>query len=103
MDLRRESPTYGRWVAVTLTSEICNQLWIPGGFGHAFCGLEPHSIVHYRVTNYYSAEHDKGVAWDDPDIAIDWPAVADADTLSPKDCGQPSLADLPPYFSIQGR
>ena len=103
VDLRRESRSYGRWVAVTLTPDQCNQLWIPGGFGHAFCSLEPNSIVHYRVTNYYSAEHDKGVAWDDPDIAIDWPQVADAETLSAKDRGQPSLADLPPHFALQGR
>ena len=103
VDLRTQSPSYGRWVAVTLTPEQCNQLWIPEGFGHAFCSLEPSSIVHYRVTNYYSAEHDKGVAWDDPDIAIDWPPIADADTLSAKDRAQPSLAELPTYFSLEGR
>jgi dTDP-4-dehydrorhamnose 3,5-epimerase len=100
VDLQRGSPTYGRWVAVTLTPEHCNQLWIPGGFGHAFCSLEPNSIVHYRVTNYYSAVHDKGVAWDDPDIGVIWPDIADPDTLSGKDRVQPRLADLPAYFSM---
>jgi dTDP-4-dehydrorhamnose 3,5-epimerase len=53
------------------------------------------------VTDYYSPADDKGVAWDDPDIAIDWPDIADPDTLSAKDRTQPSLADLPPYFSLE--
>jgi dTDP-4-dehydrorhamnose 3,5-epimerase len=100
VDLRRNSPDYGKWVAVTLTPEASNQLWVPVGFGHAFCSLEPNSVIHYRVTNYYSAECDKGVAWNDPDIAIDWPAVADPDTLSQKDRRQPSLVDLPAYFAV---
>ena len=100
VDLRSNSSSYGRWVAVTLTPEKGNQLWIPAGFGHAFCTLEPNSVIHYRVTSYYSAEHDKGVAWDDCDIGIDWPAVADPETLSAKDRDQPSLVDLPPYFTV---
>lgn len=101
VDLRRDSADYGRWMSVTLTPEDNNQLWIPEGFGHAFCTLEPKSIISYRVTNYYSAQNDQGVAWDDPDIGIDWPALADRDTLSAKDRGQPSLADLPTYFSMK--
>lgn len=102
VDLRRDSPFYGRSISVVLTPEANNQLWIPTGFGHAFCTLEPNSVLSYRVTQYYSPQHDKGVAWDDPDIAIDWPALADADTLSAKDRVQPSLADLPTYFSMEG-
>ena len=102
VDLRSGSPSFGCWVAVTLSSDEGNQLWVPPGFGHAFCTLEPNSIIHYRVTSYYSAEHDKGVAWDDPDIGIDWPEIADPDTLSAKDRDQPSLADLPPYFAVKG-
>jgi dTDP-4-dehydrorhamnose 3,5-epimerase len=98
VDLRRDSPTYGRWISVELSPEENNQLWIPEGFGHAFCTLEPNSIVSYRVTSYYSPENDKGVSWDDPDIGITWPDCADATTLSPKDRNQPSLADLPHYF-----
>ena len=102
VDLRRDSPTYGRWISTTLTSEENNQLWIPVGFGHAFCTLQPNSVISYRVTNYYSPDHDKGVAWDDPDIAIDWPGVADPETLSAKDRKQPALAELPAYFSLEG-
>ena len=103
VDLRRDSPTYGRWASVILTPQSNNQLWVPVGFGHAFCTLEPSSIVHYRVTSYYSPQHDGGVAWDDPDIAIGWPDVADASTLSAKDRVQPSLVDLPKHFSMEGR
>lgn len=101
VDLRRDSSTFGKWIAVELTPEENNQLWIPVGFGHAFCTLEPESIISYRVTSYYSPEHDKGVAWDDPNIAIDWPDIADRETLSPKDRNQPSLAELPVYFSTK--
>ena len=101
VDLRHDSQTYGRWLSVTLSPEDNNQLWVPEGFGHAFCSLEPNSIISYRVTNYYSRDHDKGVAWDDPDIGIKWPDIADSGTLSAKDRTQPRLADLPSYFSMR--
>ena len=101
--MRADSPTYGRWISVLLTPEDCNQLWVPVGFGHAFCTLEPNSVISYRVTSYYSPEHDKGVAWDDPDIAVRWPDVANPETLSVKDRGQPTLAALPPYFSMKDK
>jgi dTDP-4-dehydrorhamnose 3,5-epimerase len=101
VDIRMRSPTYGRWISVVLSPEQNNQLWVPVGFAHGFCTLEPNTIISYRVTNYYSPEHDKGVAWDDPDIAVEWPDVADPETLSPKDRQQPRLADLPPYFSME--
>ena len=103
VDLRHDSPTYGGWISVVLTGEAINQLWIPVGFGHAFCSLEPNSIISYRVTDYYSPEDDKGVAWNDPQIAIDWPDLADPDTLSRKDRVQPALANLRPLFSVKGR
>lgn len=101
VDLRTDSSTYGRWVSVVLSPEQCNQLWVPVGFAHGFCTLEPNTIISYRVTNYYSPEHDKGVAWDDPQIGISWPEIAEADTLSGKDRVQPRLADLPPCFSLK--
>ena len=71
-------------------------------FGHAFCTLEPNSIISYRVTSYYSAENDKGVAWNDPEIGVEWPDVADPQTLSAKDRNQPQLCDLPGYFTAGG-
>lgn len=101
VDLRRDSPSYGRWISTVLSPETNNQLWVPAGFGHAFCTLEPNSVIGYRVTNLYSAEHDKGVAWDDPEIAVDWPAEADPETLSAKDRVQPRLSALPPFFSLK--
>ena len=103
VDLRNGSPTYGKWVSVVLTPEENNQLWVPVGFGHAFCTLEPNSIISYRVTSYYSPENDKGVAWDDPEIGIDWPDVADPATLSAKDRQQPSLSQLPAYFAMESK
>ena len=98
VDLRTGSPTYGKWQAVVLSSETNNLLWIPEGFGHGFCTLEPETIVSYRVTSYYSAANDHGLAWDDLDVGISWPDVADRDTLSAKDAVQPTLAALPTYF-----
>jgi dTDP-4-dehydrorhamnose 3,5-epimerase len=100
VDLRRGSPTFGRWVSAVLSPEDVNQLWVPVGFGHAFCTLEPNTVIGYRVTSYYSPENDKGLAWDDPDVAIDWPDIADPATLSSKDRAQPRLADLPAYFAV---
>ena len=99
VDLRSDSATFGRWAAIELSPQTNNQLWIPVGFGHAFCTLEPDSIVSYRVTSYYDAQADMGVARDDPDIAIEWPRSADPATLSPKDLQEPALRDLPTYFT----
>ena len=103
VDLRSDSPTYGRWISVELTPEECNQLWVPVGFAHGFCTLEPNTIISYRVTNYYSADHDNGIAWDDPGVGVKWPDIADPDTLSAKDRHQPSLSDLPRYLSMKDR
>lgn len=99
-DIRIGSPTFGRWLSVTLSPELNNQLWVPVGFAHGFCTLEPNTVIGYRVTNYYSPANDKGVAWDDPDIGVEWPQSADPVTLSTKDRQQPSLAELPGYFEM---
>ena len=101
VDLRRDSPSFGKWVSVVLSPEKNNQLWVPVGFGHAFCTIEPNSIINYHVTSYYSPEDDRGVAWDDPVIAIEWPSCADPQTLSEKDRNQPNLTELPAYFSVK--
>ena len=100
VDIRADSPTYGRWVSVTLSRSDNNQLWVPVGFAHGFCTLEASSIISYRVTSYYSPENDKGVAWDDADIGVAWPDFADPATLSAKDRAQPKLSDLPRYFEM---
>ncbi|WP_068077160.1 dTDP-4-dehydrorhamnose 3,5-epimerase [Novosphingobium lentum] len=101
VDLRRDSPGYGKWVAATLSNATGNQLWIPAGFGHGFCTLEPDTVVSYKVTAYYSRDDDRGLAWDDPDIAVVWPDVASPDSLSPKDRAQPAFRDLPACFSTK--
>lgn len=98
VDLRQGSKTYSQWTAITLSSETNNQFWIPVGFGHAFCTLEPNSVISYRVTDYYSSDNDKGVLWNDREIAIEWPLLADPATLSAKDRVQPLLAGLPHFF-----
>lgn len=101
VDIRKGSPSFGRCVSVVLSPEQNNQLWVPIGFAHGFCTLEPNTIIGYRVTNYYSARDDKGVAWDDSAISVKWPEIADPDTLSSKDRCQPRLAELPAYFSME--
>lgn len=101
VDLRHGSPGFGRWVAATLSQEKGNQLWIPAGFAHGFCTLTGDARVAYKVTARYSAEHDKGLAWDDPALGIEWPAEADPATLSDKDRRQPLLADLPAHFAFE--
>ena len=101
VDLRSGSPTFGRSAAVTLSAETGTQLWIPPGFAHGFCTLEPNSVISYKVTAYYNAGSDCGLAWDDPKLGIDWPACANPDTLSAKDRVHTALAVLPRHFDAE--
>ena len=101
VDMRKGSPSYGRWVAVELTEERCNQIWVPPGFAHGFCSLVPDCVVAYKVTAYYSRENDHGFAWDDPDVGVEWPDVAAPGLLSAKDRDAPRLRDLPTYFAYE--
>jgi dTDP-4-dehydrorhamnose 3,5-epimerase len=99
LDLRRSSPTFGRHVAVELSAANWLQLLVPVGFAHGFCTLEDETEVLYKVSAYYAAAHDKGIAWDDPALGIPWPVSAAGAILSDKDQRQPRLADSPDLFS----
>ncbi|MGT2446619.1 dTDP-4-dehydrorhamnose 3,5-epimerase (plasmid) [Ensifer adhaerens] len=94
VDLRRGSQTYGKFVAAELSEENGHQLWIPPGFAHGFCTLKPSTVVSYKVTDYYSPEHDRGLLWNDPELGINWPVPPGNAILSDKDRGQPKLSDL---------
>lgn len=92
VDIRKSSPTFGQWVGVLLSKENKRQLWIPEGFAHGFLTLSDHVEFLYKTTNYYAPESDRGIRWDDAQIAIDW-KIVEALTLSLKDQRQPLLAD----------
>ena len=98
VDIRKSSPTYGQHVTIRLDATEGAQLWVPPGFLHGFCTLEDNTEVIYKVTDYYSADHDAGVLWNDPDLKILWPFEAAAVILSEKDKRLPRLRDLPDFF-----
>ncbi len=94
VDIRRGSPTFGQHVAVTLSAAAWNQIYVPAGFAHGFCTLEPDTEVVYKVTAYYSRAHDRGISWNDPQLGIAWPVESATAQLSDKDRNQPRLADV---------
>jgi len=98
VDIRRNSPYYGRHVSAVISTHLWNQIFVPAGFAHGFITLEDNTEVIYKVSNYYSAQHDKGLLWKDPDLGIDWPVGEGEMVLSKKDCQHPRLRDLPEYF-----
>jgi dTDP-4-dehydrorhamnose 3,5-epimerase len=100
VDVRRGSPTFGRWVGVNLTAESFKQIYVPPGFAHGFCVVSGAAQVEYKCTDIYDPTSEVGIAWNDPDLGISWP-VADP-ILSPRDSQHPKLAavsDLLPFYS----
>ena len=92
VDIRKSSPTFGKWVALEVSAEKWNLILVPKGFAHGFLTLVEHTEVIYKVTNYYSPEHDRSIRFDDPAIGIDWPIPASGVQLSDKDQKAPMLA-----------
>lgn len=99
VDLRRDSPTFKKWVSVELTEENHKQIWIPSGFGHAFITLQDDCEVQYKVDELYYPEYDRAIAWDDPEIAIDW-GIQDP-IISQKDTKAPTLAMSDVNFTME--
>lgn len=102
VDLRRGSPTFGRWTGVVLDDRRQRQLWVPAGFAHGFLVLSERADVQYETTAEYAPEAERGLAWDDPDVAIDW--TVPAPTLSERDGAWPRLRELGPddLFAWEG-
>jgi len=100
VDLRWGSPTYGRHVSAVVSAEAWNQIYVPAGFAHGFCTLEPATEVLYKVSDVYAPQAEGGLLWNDPDLAIDWPAAAGA-VLSERDRAWPRLRDLARVFHYE--
>lgn len=99
VDLRRASPTFGKHVAVELAAGDGKQMFVPEGFAHGFMTLEPDSMVAYKVTGGYEPNSERGIAWDDPDLGIAWPAgLKTSATLSARDQQWPRLKDATDLF-----
>ena len=91
VDLRRSSPTFGKWASATLSGGSHRSIWIPPGFGHGFLVLSEHALVQYKATDYYAPEHERSLLWNDAALAIDWP-LRGAPLLKPKDAAGTPLA-----------
>jgi dTDP-4-dehydrorhamnose 3,5-epimerase len=100
VDLRRDSARYGRWAGLTLSAANGKQLFVPKGFGHGFCTLEPNTIVAYKVDAFYSGPHDGGLRFDDPEIGIAWPVASHEITVSEKDRNLPLLSSFESPFTM---
>jgi dTDP-4-dehydrorhamnose 3,5-epimerase len=98
VDLRQGSPTYGAHVSTVVSAENGAQLWVPPGFAHGLCTLEPDTEVIYKLTAHYEPGCDRGLAWDDPALAIAWPVTAADAILSDRDRKHPTLAELGVVF-----
>ncbi|SLN69194.1 dTDP-4-dehydrorhamnose 3,5-epimerase [Roseisalinus antarcticus] len=99
VDIRRGSPTYGQWYGAELSFDNGRQLLVPAGFAHGFMTLQPDSEIVYKCSDFYSAECDGGIRWNDPDIGIDWPDTGHPPVLSAKDEAAPLLKEFDTPFT----
>jgi dTDP-4-dehydrorhamnose 3,5-epimerase len=99
VDIRKSSPTFGQHVAVELTEKNKHQLFVPHGFAHGFIVLSESATFAYKVDNYYAPEHDRGIAFDDKELVIDWQLPLEILQLSDKDRTHPSLANAEDLFA----
>jgi len=94
VDIRVGSPTFGRWMGITLSGDNKRQVYIPEGFAHGFCVISEHALLAYKCTDFYNPKAEASVLWNDPDIGIDWPVTLPI--LSDRDKNAPRLKDMPP-------
>ncbi len=94
VDLRRGSPTYGQWEAVELDEQSMRELYVPVGFAHGFCVLSDVADVIYKQSAYYDPAVERGIAWNDPDIGIEWPLALEELTVSERDAAAPCLSEI---------
>jgi dTDP-4-dehydrorhamnose 3,5-epimerase len=99
VDIRPDSPTFGTWVGEVLSGDNLRQLWVPPGFAHGFCVLSETAHVLYKCTELYDQQDEIVIAWNDPEIGIDWPV--ESPLLSPRDLAAPKLAEILPLLSDQ--
>ncbi len=100
VDLRRGAPSYGRHVSAVLSAEAWNQMFVPKGFAHGFCTLEPGTEVVYKLSACHVPDHEAGLYWNDPDLGIAWPVAESDAILSDKDRRLPRLRELPEIFVL---
>ena len=93
VDIRKSSPTFGQWVGTELSADNHRQLWVPPGFAHGFMVLSDTAEFLYKTTDYYAPEYERCIAWNAPDLTIDWPDIGMAPVLSAKDSAGCSLAN----------
>jgi len=96
VDIRKSSPTFGKWVGIHLSAENKRQFWVPEGFAHGFLVLSDFAEFLYKTTDYYAPEHERAILWNDPDLAIEWPFDGEP-LLSEKDAAAPRFRDAE-YF-----
>jgi dTDP-4-dehydrorhamnose 3,5-epimerase len=94
VDLRRGSPTYGRWAGFTLDDASMREVYVPAGFAHGFCVLSDVADVFYKQSNYYDDDLERGISFKDPDVGIEWPIPVDELIPSERDLGAPNLKDV---------